>query len=148
MVEWKVRPVMPGDEESWRVLYRGYRNFYNMPVDDSKVDVVWGWILDAHHEVQGFVAEGSDGELKGFANVRLFARPLSASVGLFLDDLFTREEARGEGVGRSLLAYLKGYADEHELSVVRWITAESNASARELYDSVATATPWVTYDMS
>jgi NADPH-dependent ferric siderophore reductase len=32
-------------------------------------------------------------------------------------------------------------------SVVRWITDESNAAARRLYDSMATATPWVTYDI-
>jgi len=30
---------------------------------------------------------------------------------------------------------------------VRWITAGDNATARRLYDAVATATPWVTYDM-
>jgi hypothetical protein len=30
---------------------------------------------------------------------------------------------------------------------VRWITRENNATARALYDTVATATPLVTYDM-
>ena len=32
-------------------------------------------------------------------------------------------------------------------SVVRWITAADNHRARAAYDRVATATPWVTYDM-
>jgi hypothetical protein len=32
--------------------------------------------------------------------------------------------------------------------VVRWITDVNNARARRLYDSVAAATPWVTYDLS
>lgn len=31
-------------------------------------------------------------------------------------------------------------------TVVRWVTAEDNDVARRLYDRVATATAWVTYD--
>ena len=39
-------------------------------------------------------------------------------------------------------------ARERGWSVVRWITAEDNATAQRLYDRHATRTPWVTYDLT
>jgi GNAT superfamily N-acetyltransferase len=148
MSVWTVRQVISADEEGWRSLYRGYRAFYQMPVDEGKVDVVWNWILDASHEVDGIVVANEAGILGGLANFRRFARPLGGTVGLYLDDLYTREDLRGQGAGRTLLAFLHTYAVENGLSVVRWITAESNSQARLLYDSVANATSWVTYDLT
>lgn len=148
MSVWNVRRVMFADEGAWRALYRSYRSFYKVPEDEGKVDLVWDWVLDADHEVSGVVAADGAGVLGGLANFRRFARPLSGTVGLYLDDLYTREDLRGQGAGRALLEFLRTHALEDGLSVVRWVTAESNSQARVLYDSVANATSWVTYDMS
>jgi ribosomal protein S18 acetylase RimI-like enzyme len=93
------------------------------------------------------VAEAGDGRLIGLAHFRPFARPLSATTGGFLDDLFVAPEARGSGAAEALLAELKAIAGQRGWSVVRWITAEDNARARALYDRVATQTQWVTYDL-
>ena len=38
-------------------------------------------------------------------------------------------------------------AKERGLSVVRWITAKDNETARRLYDRFAEKTKWVTYDL-
>ena len=145
--EWVVRPVAPDDAAGWRELYRQYRRFYEMPDDEDALDTVWAWLGDAEHEVEGFVAVDSRGRLGGLAHVRPFARPLSAASGLYLDDLFVEPDLRGRGIGRVLLGFLASHAAEHGLGLVRWITAQDNATARGLYDSVATATPLVTYDM-
>ena len=75
------------------------------------------------------------------------ARPSTASMGLYLDDLFTAPAARGAGVARVLLNRAAEVAAAEGASVVRWITAADNAAARRVYDRVAAATPWVTYDM-
>ena len=44
---------------------------------------------------------------------------------------------------------LHGYVarDQHNRPLVRWITSSDNAPARGLYDQIAEATHWVTYDM-
>lgn len=147
MTEWIVRPVTAADETEWRELYRGYREFYLVPADEAKIDVVWSWLGDDAHESHAFVAVDADGHLGGLAHVRRFARPLSATTGLYLDDLFTAPSARGGGAGRALLLHLGDYARESGLSVVRWITADDNTTARRLYDAVAKQTPWVTYDI-
>lgn len=91
---------------------------------------------------------GRRGAARALAHYRTFARPLSASHGLFLDDLFTSSEARGRGVASALLTRLAEIARDEGATVVRWITAGDNATARSLYDRVSTQTPWVTYDLA
>lgn len=139
--------MTPSDEPAWRELYRGYREFYGVPADESKIDTVWAWLGDEAHETHGFVAVDEEGHLGGLAHVRRFARPLSATMGLYLDDLFSAPDVRGGGAGRALLLHLGEYARQSGLSVVRWITAEDNTTARRVYDAVATQTSWVTYDI-
>lgn len=141
-----IRPVRPSDHDAWAVLDRGYRDFYEQPDDDSAIERVWAWLIDETHEVNGLVAE-VDGQLVGITHYRRFARPSSGTTGIYLDDLFTSEDARGLGVGRALIAAVTEIARAQGCSVVRWITSESNARARILYDAVATPMPLVTYDI-
>jgi GNAT superfamily N-acetyltransferase len=89
-----------------------------------------------------------DGEVQGLAHFRTFARPLAASKGLYLDDLFTSPSARGKGLAAALLTRLAEIARDEGATVVRWITASDNETARSLYDRVSTQTPWVTYDLA
>jgi GNAT superfamily N-acetyltransferase len=141
-----VRPVAAGDREGWDQLYAGYAAFYGVEQTHAMRDRVWGWLHDPAHEVQGFVAE-RDGALVGLAHVRAFARPLSASTGGFLDDLFVAPEARGSGAAQALIGAVAEEGRRRGWSVIRWITARDNARARAVYDRLASETPWVTYDL-
>lgn len=141
-----IRPAIASDFSQWAGLYRGYRDFYTLIPDEDVIERVWRWITDDDHEVNALVAVDGD-SLVGLAHYRRFARPSSGTEGLFLDDLFTAPAARGKGAGRALLRHLSALAEREGRSVVRWITAEDNSQARALYDSTATATRWVTYDM-
>ena len=144
---WRVRPLTAGDHDRWRVLYAAYAAFYRVEQSDEQAERTWGWLLDPAHEVEGLVVEDDAGRVVGLAHGRPFARPLSATVGGFLDDLYVDEPARGTGAVDALLRALRERAHERGWSVVRWITAEDNARARAKYDQVAVATAWVTYDM-
>jgi ribosomal protein S18 acetylase RimI-like enzyme len=141
-----IRPVQASEFAEWADLYRGYRDFYALKFDEAVIDRVWRWITDESHEVNALVAVAGQ-DLVGLAHYRRFARPSSGTEGLFLDDLYTAPGARGMGAGRALLAHISALAERDGRSVVRWITAEDNTRARALYDSTATATKWVTYDM-
>jgi len=143
---WQVRAVQPADEAQWRDLFSAYREFYALEPSTAVVERVWGWIADAAHETDALVAVDDEGTLGGLAHYRRFARPSSGTTGLWLDDLFTRPDLRGAGIGRILIDAVGGIAEAESLSVVRWITNENNATARRLYDTLATATKWVTYD--
>jgi GNAT superfamily N-acetyltransferase len=143
-----VREVTESDAPQWRGLYAGYRDFYHLPEDADAVETTWRWVSQREHGMIGLVAVAeADGSLLGLANLRRFARPSFAATGLYLDDLFTAPSARRRGVAGSLLRAARERAAAEGANVVRWITAADNTTARSLYDQVATATSWVTYDM-
>lgn len=142
-----VRPIADSDRAAWETLYRGYRDFYAKPHDPAVFDTVWGWLQDPTHETRGLIAE-RDGVAVGMGHFRRFARPIDGGHGLYLDDLFTSAEASGTGAGSAILQRLAEIAHDEGATLVRWITAESNETARSLYDRVATQTPWVTYDLA
>lgn len=142
-----VRPVAASDREAWAGLYRGYRDFYEKPHDPQVYETVWGWLMDPAHETRALIAE-VDGKPVGIGHFRRFARPIDGGHGLYLDDLFTAPEARGTGAGGAILQRLAEIARDEGASLVRWITADSNTTARSLYDRVAKQTPWVTYDLA
>jgi GNAT superfamily N-acetyltransferase len=139
--------VEPRDADAWAELYGGYRAFYRLPEDAGAVRTTWDWVRDGEHGLVGLVAVDEHDRPVALANLRWFARPSSATVGLYLDDLFTAPEARGRGAASALLTDAAERARAGGASVVRWITAADNAAARSVYDLHAVATPWVTYDM-
>lgn len=139
--------VEPRDEAEWVQLYSGYRAFYKLPDDLNAVASTWRWVRDGEHGLIGLVAVDDNDRTVALANLRWFARPSSATMGLYLDDLFTSPDSRGSGAATALLKHAARYASERGASVVRWITAPDNATARSVYDVNAISTPWVTYDM-
>lgn len=143
-----VRDPVAEDFAQWRELYRGYAEFYEVEQTDAMAETVWAWILDPAAEVSALLAVGDDGDLIGLAHYRPFARPLSASVGCYLDDLFVAPARRGSGAAELLLGRLADLARDNGWSVVRWITAENNYRARSAYDRLAKRTPWITYDLA
>lgn len=64
----------------------------------------------------------------------------------YLQDLFTRPEARGRGVGRALIQAVYGAADAAGVSDVYWLTAEDNYAGRMLYDRVGIKSPFIRYN--
>ena len=142
-----VRPISASDHETWSTLYAGYADFYQVDQTPDMRDTVWSWLMDGAHEVNGFIAVSDTGEALGLAHYRPFSRPLSASVGGFLDDLFVTPSARGNDVSKLLIAAVVAVAKEKHWSVVRWLTAENNYRARSTYDKVATRTNWTVYDV-
>ena len=142
-----IRDVAAGDRAAWDGLYAGYAAFYGVDQTAAMRDAVWGWLMDPGHETCGLVACDDAGDVIGLAHYRAFARPLSASTGGFLDDLFVAPAARGSGAADALIAALREIGRARGWTVIRWITAQDNARARAVYDRVAAATPWVTYDI-
>ena len=143
----RVRSVRDEDFEQWRALYGKYAAFYRVAQSDDMVRQVWAWLCDPSHEVSGLVVEDDGHTLLGLAHFRPFARPLSATIGCFLDDLFVDPTGRGAGAADLMLGELSRLASINSWSVVRWITADDNYRGRGKYDQYASRTSWVTYDM-
>ncbi len=141
-----IRHPTKADRAAWGTLYAGYADFYKVTQTEAMRDTVWSWLHDPAHQTEGLVAE-HDGRLIGLAHFRAFARPLSASTGGFLDDLFVGPEARGTGAAQALIDSVADLGRGRGWTVIRWITAEDNYRARSAYDRLADRTKWVTYDI-
>lgn len=134
-------------EQPWRALFQGYADFYGRPFDDAHKAVVWAWLMDPSHELEGYVALAA-GEPVGVAHVRRMPSPLRGCDVGFLDDLFVEPAARGVGVGDALVRFVAALAHERGWPVVRSITADDNYRARSVYDRVARKTAWNLYEMA
>ena len=44
----KVKKLTNTDREDWQLLYRGYADFYQMPMSKDILNSVWLWIFDAN----------------------------------------------------------------------------------------------------
>jgi GNAT superfamily N-acetyltransferase len=140
-----IRAVAASDQPAWERLYRQYAAFYRVPMGDALLDATWAWLMQ-RQRLEGIVAV-QGGALVGLAHFRSFPEPLLGKEAGFLDDLFVAPTHRGRGAGRMLIAAVSTIAHARSWPVLRWITAADNAAARHLYDRVAQATAWVTYDL-
>ncbi|RYB01795.1 GNAT family N-acetyltransferase [Lichenibacterium ramalinae] len=147
MSEIRIVPVAQRHRADWDRLYAGYAAFYGVAQTPEMRDRVWSWLHDPAHATEGLIAQDAEGGAVGLAHYRAFARPLSASTGGYLDDLFVDARARGRRTADALIGALAEEGRRRGWSVIRWITAEDNARARAVYDRVAKPTPWRTYDI-
>ena len=141
-----VVPTAQRHRADWERLYAGYAEFYKTTQTAEMRARVWSWLHDPQHEVGGFIAE-LDGRAIGLTHYRPFARPLSATTGGFLDDLYVDPTARGHRVADALIAAVAAEGRKRGWSVIRWITHDNNYRGRAVYDRVANLTPWRTYDV-
>lgn len=147
MSDINVRVLLGSDREKWGALYAAYARFYNSTQTEEMRDSVWNWLHTDEQNLFGLVAVDAKENIVGIAHCRTFLRPLAASTGLFLDDLFVDPDSRGSGAAEALIAHIRQLAAENDYAIVRWITADNNYRARGLYDHVARKTDWLTYDI-
>jgi GNAT superfamily N-acetyltransferase len=76
------------------------------------------------------------GEIRGFA---LFFHNFSTWTGrrgLYLEDLYVTPDARGQGLGRALLAHLAGIALDRGCARFEWAVLDWNTPAIAVYDAI------------
>jgi GNAT superfamily N-acetyltransferase len=152
MASWTVRPVRNDEFDAWTRLFRGYAAFYETPTSDEHQRRIWSWIHE-DRSIEAIVAVPVDdgheiGEPQGLAHLRSWVRPLRGVTAGYLDDLFVDPTHRGTGAVDALFAAIDALAIERRWAIVRWTTADDNYRARAVYDTLATRTTWITYDLT
>ncbi|MGH9362668.1 MAG: GNAT family N-acetyltransferase [Thermoanaerobaculia bacterium] len=73
-----------------------------------------------------------------------------AQPGLYLEDVYVRPEARGQGVGRRLLVHLARLAVERGCGRFEWSVLDWNTGAIRFYESLGAVAmdEWTTYRVS
>ncbi len=139
-----IRPALPSDEAAWRKLWQGYCDFYGANVPDAVTSRTWGRILDPDSGVLCIVAE-VDGQVYGFANCVIHENTWELQPICYLEDLFVLPSARGRGIGKALMEWLRNAMRAEGWSRLYWVTGQDNQAARALYDRFTQADGFVRY---
>ncbi len=147
MSEVDIRPILPKDWERWLPIWRGYHEFYKSNPSDEVTRTTWARFFDPEEPIYAFVAE-NDGQLLGAVHYLYHRNTWMLTPVCYLQDLFTMPEARGKGVGRLLIEAVYSAAKQAGSTRVYWMTHESNAQARILYDKIAERSGFIQYRKS
>ena len=137
-----IAPLSTDDRAPWELLARGYKEFYKTPTSDEEFETAWNRLLGR----DGILGLGAkvDGRLVGIAHY-LFHTTTWAPKICYLQDLFTAQDVRGQGVGRALIEAVYERAKTAGAGRVYWHTHETNTVARRLYDKVADLSGFIVY---
>jgi GNAT superfamily N-acetyltransferase len=143
-----IRFVGRADYSQWLPLWEGYNAFYgrsgNTALPEEVTQMTWERFFDAYEPVRAMVAE-DEGRLVGLVHYIFHRSTISIAPTCYLQDLFTKESVRGQGVGRKLINAVYEQAKLAGLTRVYWHTHESNSTAMKLYDRVAEHSGFVVY---
>ncbi|MEM7169402.1 MAG: GNAT family N-acetyltransferase [Pseudomonadota bacterium] len=142
-----IRPLAKADRAIWEQMFQAYAEFYKTSIPEGGFDGVWEWIFDPTNDFWCDVAEDSKGVVIGFVQYQLMHRSLGASMVCYLSDLYVDPQVRGAGTGRAMIDHVLNFAKGRGLPGVRWLTQEFNYSARKLYDSYASKTDFILYNI-
>ena len=139
-----VRPVGRDERAAWELLWAGYLKFYNADLPPENFDITWIRLHDAAEPMHVLGAYVDD-KLTGIVHYLFHRSTWMPDDYCYLQDLFVDDSARGLGVGRALIEAVYEKAREAGSTRVYWLTHETNAQARTLYDKVAENLGFVQY---
>lgn len=139
-----VRAASAADHAAWLALWRGYQAFYRMDLPAATTALTWQRLLDAAEPMHLALAE-VDGAVVGFVHFIEHRSTGSPANVVYLQDLFTAVGLRGRGVGSALIEHVCVHARGIGAGKVHWLTHETNAPARRLYDAVSERSGFLQY---
>ena len=144
MAALDIRPLPEGDRSAWEPLWAGYLTFYRASVEPEVTATTWARLMDPAEPMHVLGCfEGA--ALIGIVHFIFHRSTWTSGDYCYLQDLFTAEAARGRGAGRALIEAVYRKAGQAGASRVYWLTHETNAAARGLYDQVADRPGFVQY---
>jgi GNAT superfamily N-acetyltransferase len=134
MAEINVRPLIEADFDTWKVLWRGYIEFYKASIPEEMYEITWKRLMDPNYNEHGLGAL-LDGKLEGITHYSFQNSTWAMTNYCYLEDLFVNPDVRGAGLGRALIDEVKNVAISAGSQRLYWNTDSTNSTARKLYDS-------------
>jgi GNAT superfamily N-acetyltransferase len=104
----------------------------------------WSRFFDPDEPMHALIAE-RNGQILGFVHYLFHRSTILLEPTCYLQDLFTHENARREGIGRSLIEAVYECARIAGSPRVYWQTHETNVTAIRLYDTLAERSGFIIY---
>src|ERR1700722_9601588 len=131
----EISPLRASERSRWSELWSAYQRFYDIELPQQVTDSTWDRIYAGCIHALG--ARDASERLVGIAHFLYHEDTWSTAPACYLQDLYVDEALRGRGCGRSLIEAVAAAARAAGANGPYWLTHESNAVARRLYDSVA-----------
>lgn len=144
----RVRNVARTDFDQWLPLWESYNAFYErvgpkaVPMEVTRT--TWSRFFDHYEPVHCLVAEAA-ARIVGIVHFIFHRNTTMIDPICYLQDLFTRQDVRGRGVGRALIEGVYERARTAGATRVYWQTHETNVTAQRLYESVAVRSGFIVY---
>lgn len=142
-----IRDLEQADETEWRRLWTGFLDYYAHPLPQDVTDFTWTRLMDPASALKARLC-CMDGQAWGFAIYQHHPSTWVMGDDCYLEDLFVAPEARGMGLGRTLIEDLIGLARARGWKRLYWNTDQDNQVARRLYDQFTTDDGHVRYRLT
>jgi GNAT superfamily N-acetyltransferase len=142
----QISPLKLSEHAAWLALWRAYQEFYRVELPAAVTEATWTRLHDGR--IHGFGAHADDGELIGIVHFLFHEDTWSTQPACYLQDLYVTGTARGTGSGRLLIEAVAGAARSAGAGNLYWLTHETNATARRLYDRLASNQGFIHYAYS
>ncbi|WP_244475312.1 MULTISPECIES: GNAT family N-acetyltransferase [unclassified Rhizobium] len=126
-------------------MWRAYLAFYETELPAAQYDLTWERLLDSAEPMHGLGAFSGEGRLIGLAHIIFHRSCWLPDWTCYLQDLFVDPARRGSGTGAALIEATADLAREKQAGRLYWLTQDTNAPARRLYDRIAAASGFVQY---
>jgi GNAT superfamily N-acetyltransferase len=143
-----ITSLRPEDRLDWLGLWNGYLTFYETELPAATTEATFARLTTPGSGLHGAIARDPGREAVGLVHWLTHLATWTTADYCYLEDLFVAPDSRGSGAGAALIAHVRSWAAEHGSAKVFWLTAESNATARRLYDRVATRTGFIHYEIA
>lgn len=135
------------DHDRWVELWTGYLRFYKTSLPAEVFDSTWDRVMSKSGTLRGVgIRETESGPLLGIVHYLTHESAWTPKQMFYLQDLFVDPEVRGQGLARKLVETVAKRAKELDCYRCYWLTQETNAQARILYDKVGRLSGFVRYD--
>jgi GNAT superfamily N-acetyltransferase len=150
MTTFTIARVAASDLDDLLPLMRAYCDFYSVsPSDEDLLGMSRTLIADPEREGVQFIARAPDGGAVGFASLFWTWDTTEGGRIAVMNDLYVNADARGSGVGTSLIEACRAEARGRGARALAWQTALDNARAQAVYDRIgAERAQWLDYSLA
>ncbi len=139
-----VRELKAENFAAWLPLWHGYLEFYKSTLTEETTNTTWQRFLDPAEPMCALGAFFED-KLVGIVHTIYHRSCWTIGDYCYLQDLFTAEDARGQGVATALIEAVYARAKADGASRVHWLTHQTNATAQKLYEKIAARSGFIQY---
>ncbi|MDB5245882.1 MAG: family N-acetyltransferase [Segetibacter sp.] len=128
-----------GNEEDYAAIFSLLKDFATFQKTPEKLLITPQQLKEDKDFFRCFVAEDAQQQIVGFASY-FFAYYSWSGRAVYLDDLYVKPTARGQGIGTLLLKALVDYAKKEDCKKVRWQVSKWNNEAINFYKKMGAVT--------